>query len=253
MFSWLRKLRHGRIRRQGFPDAWLEILQRNVAFWHEISGSVESEWLKRIQVIVAEKYWEGCAGLVVEDEHRVTIAAQIARMTLGLGAEYFSEIRSILVYPDAYVGKNHMPLGSGVAIEFQDGRIGEAWYRGPVVLSWSDVVESSRGYTPGRNVVIHEFAHQLDMRNGRDADGVPVIESSRLAERWISQLQSDYARLRHECAHGYSTVLDCYGTTNLAEFFAVASESFFENPEGLEDRWPELYALLNGFYNRDGR
>jgi Mlc titration factor MtfA (ptsG expression regulator) len=247
LFNWLRTRRRQRIMARPFPEEWEWILETNAHFFERLNSNQQTHIRRAIQVFVAEKNWEGCGGQTMRDSHRVTIAAQMARMTLGLPAEYFDEVRSILLYPDAYLAKGQDMLGSTV-VEGDSARLGEAWYRGPVILSWIDVLATGREENYGRNVVVHEFAHQLDMRNGRHADGVPPIESQELADRWLEVVERDYERLTEYCRSGVSTILDCYGTTNHAEFFAVASEAYFEQPRQLDFDWPELYEILQLFY-----
>ena len=248
MFSWLRTRRRLKILSRPFPASWNAILARNAVFTRGMQGRWLSQVKDAIKVLVAEKNWEGCGGLKIEDEHRVTIAAQIAKMTLGMPGEYFAETKSVLLYPQAYVAKSQQQIGSGVVVEGPSGRAGEAWYRGPVILSWDEVLATGRQKNFARNVVIHEFAHQLDMRNGAHADGVPVIESAEFAKRWVRVLRENYARLQEQCQNGVRSLLDCYGATNHAEFFAVASEVFFEEPEDLELEWPDLFGILAEFY-----
>ncbi len=249
VFGWLRRRRRQRLRAAPFRPEWEEILQQHARFYNRLDAGDQTRIQAAIQVFVAEKNWEGCGGQPMRDLHRVTIAAHMARMTLGFTAEYFDEVKSILLYPDAYVAKGQEVIG-GTLVEGDSPRLGEAWYRGPVILSWSDVLASSRGELPGRNVVIHEFAHQLDMRNGRQADGVPAIESPELATRWLQMLRRDFAQLQADCAAGHPPVLDCYGTTNPAEFLAVATEAFFECPQPLREHWPELFGLLREFFGQ---
>ena len=224
-------------------------LHDNAYFFGALEPDEQQRVKAAIKIFIAEKNWEGCGGQVMQDVHRVTIAAQMARMTLGWNDEYFDEVRSILLYPGTYVAKSQDMIGSTI-VEGASARLGEAWYRGPVILSWVDVLATGRDENYGRNVVIHEFAHQLDMRNGRHADGVPAIESLEVAARWTDVLQRDFARLTAYCQSGVQSILDCYGATNSAEFFAVASEAYFEQPQQLHFDWPELFAILQEFYGR---
>ncbi|MEM7479347.1 MAG: M90 family metallopeptidase [Planctomycetota bacterium] len=253
IFRWLRNQRRRRWWKQELPLGWEDILSQNAQFLSEVDEESEQQVIRSVQIFVKEKNWEGCGGLKLTDEHRVTIAAQVAKMTLGLGAgdirgEYFEEVKSVLVYPDAYLAKTQESVGSGVVLESQSGRLGEAWHRGPVILSWADVLATGRRENFARNVVIHEFAHHLDMRNGPMADGFPVIESREFARQWERVVKQGFDRLQQQCNSGYAQVLDCYGATNMAEFFAVASEAFFEEPYALDHHWPELFQVLNRFH-----
>ncbi len=252
VFAWLRRNKRRRIVAKPFPEDWDDILAINASFMESLGDRQQARIRQSIQILVAEKNWEGCSGLSVTDEHRVTIAAQIARMTVHFDAEFFDAVLSILIYPSAYLANSQTQLSGGVIVEGSSGRLGEAWHRGPVILAWNEVLENARSRFPQRNVVLHEFAHQLDMRNGSHADGFPTLESADSARRWSHIMPAAFEELTHKCQFGIPTVLDCYGATNPAEFFAVASESYFEQPSELEAQWPDVYELLDDFYcNRD--
>lgn len=225
----------------------------NAGFMSSLSEPQQVKIRQSIQILVAEKNWEGCGGLELTEVHRVTIAAQMARMTLFFEDDYFDSVLSILVYPAAYQAKSQEQLGGGVIVEGSSGRLGEAWHRGPVILSWSEVLDNVRDPYPQRNVVIHEFAHQIDMRNGSHADGFPPLESAGAANKWSRIMPAAFDELNHICQMRIPNLLDCYGATSPAEFFAVASESYFEQPGELEFQWPDVFELLDAFYrNRVG-
>lgn len=253
MLEWLRHYRRRRFASQALPASWQAILTLRAPFRSQLDPPMREKLDHAMVIFVAEKNWEGCGGLVLQDEHRVTIAAHALRLTLGFEPDYFDEVDSILVYPSSYEAPSHQMVGSGVVLEGTSARLGESWYRGPVILAWSDIIKGTGKSGRANNVVLHEFAHQLDMRNGRDADGVPVIESSEQAEQWLEVVGHDYQRLCRLCQSGRRCVLDCYGTTNMAEFFAVASESFFETPRELKKEWPNLFAVLKRYYCQEPR
>jgi Mlc titration factor MtfA (ptsG expression regulator) len=212
---------------------------------------------ERIQVFVAEKHWEGVGGLAVTDEMRVTIAAQACLLVLGFEEEYYDHVLSILIYPTAFVTRDVQITRAGVVIHDRQALMGEAWYRGPVIVSWQDALAGGRQKDPGHNLVLHEFAHQLDMLGGRDLDGTPPLPSRELAARWADVMEAAFQQLRRDC-RGTLRVhrrpfLDCYGATNRAEFFAVATETFFERPAALSSRHPELYEVLAAYYRQDPR
>lgn len=254
MFGWIRNWNRKRILRKPLPSHWANTLRNNAVFFGQFEQDIASGLLGVARVLVAEKNWEGCGGLEISDEHKATVALQIARISAGWiregrKPEYFDEVRSILVYPDAYLAKTQQNMGSGVVMETQSGRLGEAWYRGPVILSWSDVLETARNESFARNVVVHEFVHHLDMRNGSQPDGVPVIESRDFASRWLQVLRRDFASLQARCRQGLPGVMDCYGATSPSEFFAVACEVFFEAPHSLRQEFPETYRNLSEFFS----
>jgi Mlc titration factor MtfA (ptsG expression regulator) len=181
---------------------------------------------------------------------QVTIAAGAARMTLGFEDEYFDHVQTLLLYPDVYVARDQVMAAPGVVFEGSSAREGEAWHQGPVILSWPDVLADARGERRGHNLVIHEFAHQLDMLDGA-AGGVPPLASAAAERHWNAVIDQEYVRLCEQVSAGRRTFLDSYATKNKAEFFAVASEAFFELPSGLRDRHGELYELLRDFYRQD--
>lgn len=251
LFRWLRNRRRRALVQQPFPPAWEDLLHENVRAHRRLNTGQQGQVRDYVRIFTHEKHWEGCGGQQITDEVRVTIAGQVAIQVLGLPTEYFDHVLSILVYPDAYLARASTATGPGIVIEGDSARQGEAWYRGPVILSWSDVLAGGLGHTHGRNLVFHEFAHQLDMLNGRRADGIPPLETAAEAERWVRVVGEQYRQLVHDCSHGHATLLDCYGTTNLAEFFAVATETFFERPTAMQHRHPDLYACLREFYRQD--
>lgn len=251
LLRWLRNRRRLARLREPFPPAWNAILHDNVRQYHRLKPDEQRRVRDYVQIFVGDKHWEGCGGQTITDEVRVTIAGQVGVLVLGMPGEYFDRVLSILVYPDTY--RAHATVGSagGIVIEGDSARSGEAWYRGPVILSWPDVLAGGRHHNHGRNVVFHEFAHQLDMLNDGRADGVPVIESAGQASRWLKAAAGHYQQLVHDCEHGHPTLLDCYGTTNMAEFFAVATETFFERSAAMQKTHPELYRCLADFYRQE--
>jgi MtfA peptidase len=251
LFSWLKRRRRRHLRDMPFPTDWEEVLRRNFPRVQGLSAAEGEKLRVDLQVFVAEKNWEGVFGLEMNDEIRVTVAAQACWLILGLDVSNFDNVLSILVYPDAYSAPEQFTISNGFVIEGRSQRLGEAWYRGPVVLAWPDVLSGGRDPASGRNLVFHEFAHQLDMRNGRQVDGTPPIESVELAERWTRVVSHEYQQLQIDCRHRGPRVLDCYGTTSLAEFFAVATETFFQQPELMRRRHAELYQAFCDYYRQD--
>lgn len=227
------------------------MLERNVAAWSRLAAAEQLKLQADIQVFVREKFWEGCGGLSMTDEVKVTVAAEACRMVLAFSEEYYDEVQSILVYPNAYRAPTQTVRPGGVVIEGESPRVGEAWYRGPVILSWPEVLSGARHQAGGDSLVLHEFAHQLDMQNGRDADGIPVLESAELVDGWQRVMNREFRRLVRDCRQGKHTLLSCYGATSPSEFFAVASERFFVKPRELRIRHAELYDVLREFYLQD--
>jgi Mlc titration factor MtfA (ptsG expression regulator) len=250
IFSWLRQRRRRKLVAQPFPPAWLDYLCRNVGHYEYLSEAEQAKLRDDLRVFIAEKNWEGCGGLTMTDEIKVTIAAQACLLVLGLAHHYFEQVQSILVYPRAYRGPRDERGRDGLIHDRGSGRLGEAHYRGPVILSWDDVLAEGRDPTLGQNVVYHEFAHQLDMLDGV-IDGTPPLETPEQYRRWREVMTEEYQKLIEASLSGRATLLDQYGTTNEGEFFAVATECFFDRPRQLAQRHPRLYEILRDYYHQD--
>jgi Mlc titration factor MtfA (ptsG expression regulator) len=253
----LRERRRGRLRAAPFPHEWRAILRRRFPRYATLPFDVRRELERLVAVFLAEKDFIGCAGQEVDDEVRVTIAAQACMLLLGREPGYFPGLATILVYPGAFVVERLRPEPSGVLQETRQALSGESWSHGQVVLSWEDVLQGAADPADGRNVVIHEFAHQLDQEKGY-ANGAPLLRGRNRYERWSRVLGEEFARLRERSAWGSAApgepaLLDPYGATDPAEFFAVASEAFFERPADLAAAHPALYAELAGYYRVDPR
>lgn len=227
------------------------MLRRNVRRYECLGEADRRRLERRLQVFLAEKNWEGVGGLTLTEEIRVTISALACLIVLGMEEEFFDNVLSILVYPTAYFAPNEQITRAGVVVKGGQARQGEAWYRGPVILSWEDTLAGGREQTHGANLVFHEFAHQLDMQNGRLIDGTPPLPSRTLAGRWPTVMEAAYQQLLTDCRSHSNPLLDCYGTTNRAEFFAVATEAFFCRPAALSSRHGELYDVLREYYRQD--
>jgi MtfA peptidase len=250
MFGLSRKERWAKIQSQPFPPEWSWIMGRNVPIYSRLSELDKSELRGLIQVFLAEKVFEGCGGLEITDEIKVTIAAQACLLLLRRETDVYPKLITILVYPSAYV--SNMPQHSlqGIVTEGPQGRLGEAWTSGVVVLSWDDVKQGASDVRDGHNVVFHEFAHQLDTEDG-SADGAPILPGRNLYSAWARVLGEEYQELQKAAETGKKSVLDTYGATEPAEFFAVATEAFFERPVQLKKKHPELYEELKMYYNQD--
>lgn len=251
VFGWFRNRRRRRLLAQPFPEAWERILEEDFALWPELSESERSKLKQSIQIFVAEKNWEGCGGLQLTDAMRVLIAAQACLLGLGFDELYFDHVLSILVYPDAYRAPGDQNPGDWIHTEGGSPRMGEAWWQGPVILSWKHSLAGAREETKGENLVLHEFAHQLDMLNGRTVDGTPPLEDQAQLDRWIEVMTEGYQQLIRDCRRGHPSVMSCYGTTNVGEYFAVATESFFSRPLKFRSEFPAVYEVLAEYYQQD--
>lgn len=245
-----KKWRRQRLVRRAFPDEWLRIIERNVPFYRKLPDADKKELQRHILVFVKEKRFEGCGGLEISDEVKVTIAAQACILLLHRETDYYPGLSSILVYPQAYIVPETHYMPGGIVAEGEEIRLGESWHHGSVVLSWDDVRRSAADINDGHNVVFHEFAHQLDSSGGK-RDSTPIVQDRSTYIVWARTLQQDYERLRREVSRNSDTLLDEYGATNPAEFFAVATECFFEKPKELQRLHPDLYRELKEFYQQD--
>ena len=250
VFGTLRKWRRQRLAKLAFPAAWLGILQERVPYYRLLSADEQTQLQKLIRVFLAEKKFEGCDGLEITDEIRVTIAAQACILLLNRPHDYYAGLESILVYPSSYVAPARFTDPAGVVHEGDEGRLGEAWLRGSVILSWDDVRRDSLDFQDGRNVTLHEFAHQLDQQDG-SFDGAPLLEKRSHYRSWARVLTREYKALNEAAERGQQTLIDQYGASDPAEFFAVITEEFFERPKALKEKHPELYSELEKFFHQD--
>ena len=251
MFRFLARRRRDQLRATPVPDAWRHIVERNVPLVRRLTDEDQAELLGHVQVLLAEKHFEGCGGLLLTDEHRVTIAAWGSFLLLHRETDYFPRLRSILVYPTAYVIDGEHHVGDGIVLEGEEEFSGHTQeHLGAVLLNWRDIKADGRAPDDGVNLVLHELAHQLDFEDG-DGDGVPALEHRTAYARWQAVLASELERLRADVRRNRRTVLDPYGAEDPVEFFAVATEAFFETPALLRDEHPALYDELRRFYRQD--
>lgn len=249
IFDWLDRRRRARLREEPFPEPWRAIIARNVPYAKTLTPEDRAELEGQVQVFLARKSMEGCGGLELTDEIRVTIAAQACLLLLGRDVEPYPDVDVILVYPAAYRAPSTHVAG-GVVVEGEQARLGEASTRGVLVLSWDDVLRGACDPRDGHNVVLHEFAHALDHEDGA-SDGAPVLSRRAAYAPWAEVLGKEYERLLDDDERRRKTVLDKYGATNPAEFFAVVTEAFFEKPVQLKTKHPELYEQLRQYYRQD--
>ncbi len=229
---------------------WLVILQRNVRYYRMLPEKQQRRLYGLTQIFLDEKRFEGCGGLELTEEIRVTIAAHGCVLLLGRETDIYPKLRSVLVYPHAYVASVTARQPDGTIIEGWQGRSGESWTHGYVVLSWDDIMRAASGVKDGRNVVLHEFAHQLDSASG-DPNGAPLLPESSMYDEWTRVFSAEYKALCDSVEEGESTFLDPYGAVSPAEFFAVTTEFFFERPLELRETHPALYRQLRLFYSQD--
>jgi Mlc titration factor MtfA (ptsG expression regulator) len=223
----------------------LAIIQRNVFVYRLLPESEQAKLRDALRIMVTEKYWEGCAGLEITDEIRVTIAAQAAVLLLGFSDYYFDQVKTVLVYP----GEFRQPTLDHNDDDDTMTFLGRAQAHGPVAVSWEEAYEGGRYFTE-TNVVFHEFAHALGHRF--DAyEAVPMPDNREQRKQWREVLRDELRRLRTDVDEGRQTVLDPYGAQNITEFFAVATEAFFLDARQMRELHPRLFGALATFFNQD--
>ena len=252
-FDWLRRRRRDKILADPFESAWYGHFEKNVAAWSTLEPDEQEHLTQLVQVFVAEKHWEGLGGVAMSDEVKVTVAGQACLLVLELPHDLYRRVESILVYPTTMRAPERTRSMFDTSVEVAQRPmplLGQAFKRGPVILAWDDVLRSGRDDRDGHNVVFHEFAHKLDMLSG-DADGVPPLEDKDTYQRWVEVFQREWDALHRDQERGCRTFLDDYAGTSPAEFFAVATEQFFEQGRTMKRKHPELYDVLLGFYRQD--
>lgn len=249
MFGFYKRWARRAVRERPFPEAWDTIIAKNVPIVATLTPEEQVELRKLVLCFIEEKPFEGAGGLVIDDETRVTIAAQACILLLHRDTDIYPKLDAIVVYPSAYLAPKRESLGAGVVLDGEQGRLGESWVQGLVVLAWDAVKAGATNASDGRNVVLHEFAHQLDQEDGV-ADGAPDLDRDQ-RRSWAQVLGAEYTDLREHVHVGRPSDIDEYGATNPAEFFAVVTEVFFERGRELKAHRPELYAELASFYRQD--
>ena len=241
--------RRQRIGRRPFPAAWRDIVRRRVPLARELPAAQQLRLKKHVQVLLAEVPFIGCAGLEVSDEMRVTIAAQAAFLLLGRGGS-FGNLREVLVYPGHFVVPRSEAGAGGVVHEGRDVLAGQSWQRGQVIVAWDAVQDGAADPHDGANVVMHEFAHQLDQDTGA-ANGAPYVGRGGLQQAWAHVMNQEFDALHARLARAEPSLIEPYAATSPAEFFAVTTELFFERPDALAAERPALYEQLKRCYRLD--
>ena len=231
------------------PPEWIQILKDNMPLYALLPQELLPTLHGCINLFLDEKEFFGCDGLEITEQMRLTIAGNASILLLKRDIHRYTGFTSILVYPETYVA-NEVEYDGLVEIHQQSARAGESWHRGPVILSWSDILDDRLKEHHGHNVILHEFAHKLDEEN-TIMDGLPILRNSADYKEWAEVLTKEYAALRRRVSRGKNTVMDGYGTVSPAEFFAVATETFFEKSAEMKNKLPELYEQLKKFYDLD--
>ena len=249
-FHPFRNLRRKALAKEPFPEAWSAIMLRNVPYCLGLHADERTRLEELIKVLIAEKNFEGCAGIEITDEIKVTIAAQACLLLLNIRHNFYEGLVTILVYPQNFVFEREERNETGLVTVTKQPVLGLCSSTGTVVVSWPDTLHGAQWPDDGRNVVLHEFAHQLDQLDG-SMNGAPVLDSAFRYREWAQVLGAEYEHLKSEVALGRPSLIGDYAATKPAEFFAVVTELFFERPFELQQQHPALYGAFQQYYQQD--
>ena len=233
-----------------FKDEWIKLLTENLPVYSRLPSDLRPRLHERIARFISSTRFEGCNGLELTEEMILTVAAQACLLVINRDGEPYPELRNVYLYPSSFSSVQKSQDEFGIVTEGEIHRLGESWETGTVILSWSSVAHGASNIFDAENVTFHEFAHQLDHEDGA-TDGAPGLSSRQAYRSWARVFQENYADFRSLLENGKETLIDPYGATNPAEFFAVVTETFFEKPRQLRKKRPELYAELKEFYGLD--
>lgn len=245
-----REYQRNKIKQRPFKKEWRKIIQRRMPYFQKMPVDLQLQLKQLIQVFLAEKKFIGRNGVEITDEIRITIAAQACLLLLNRKTNMYPKLQSILVYPHGFIKQQQNVYAGGVHHTERTTLIGESWEFGTVVLSWQDTLAGAEVPDDGSNVVIHEFAHQLDQETGY-ANGAPILDKSQNYQVWSNILSQQFDKLQQQASQGEPSLFDYYGATNPAEFFAVATEVFFEQAKPLYLSHPALYQQFKLYYHVD--
>jgi len=241
------KQKHARLFNTPPPDHWLPALKNTFPTIEKLSKAQRKQLFGTMQIFLSKTIFEGCGGLELTEEMRITVAAQACTLLIGRTTKVYPKLKTVILYPHTYKSGQKGMFGGDNG---QSSRLGESWDCGVVVLAWNSVLGGARNMEDGQNVTFHEFAHQLDQADGV-ADGAPVLEERSAYSAWARVFNREYKQLVDKTQHGHRSTMDTYGATNPAEFFAVATETFFEKPRQMKQKHPELYEELQTYYHVD--
>ena len=246
-----RELRRAEITNRPFPDNWERVLRSSLPRGWRLPAEGMDRLRRCVQIFIAEKDFLGLDGLEITDEIRVTVAAPACLLLIGIPhLDVYPRLREVLIHPHVFGDEIEAVGPNGRRYRIPRIHAGEAWVRGPVVLAWDSVRRSIASPCDGYNVIFHEFAHVLDMQAGI-ADGAPPLDTRDQQREWSRVFNEEYQAFTAATRAGRPTLLNPYGATKPAEFFAVVTEHFFEQPRQLRTKHPELYGQLRAFYQQD--
>jgi len=244
------RLRIARIRKRAFPEAWQQTLLERLPFVARIPLPEKEQLQFLIKVCLADKPFYGCAGQEIDDDIRVTVAAQACLLILNQKRAPYPELDSILIYPSTFVATREVANELGLVSTNHIAMLEESWSQGKAVLAWDNVQKGVKNLQDGHNVVLHEFAHQLDHESG-STNGAPLLTTRGAYKSWAHSFSEEFAELQEDARRGRHSLMDHYAATNPAEFFAVATETFFERPREMASHHQQLYQQLKNYYKLD--
>lgn len=251
IFGFFKNRRRRRAIEKGLSDEQLRLLKQQFKFFSKLTQDRRQRFINLISIFLVEKTFVGCAGLEITEEMSLSIAAYACFLHLGLPHDdLYPDLRTIYVYPHIYKAKSRQLTAGNFVIESQQARAGESWHKGFVVLVWDEIKRGIQDVRDGHNVILHEFAHQLDQESG-SMNGTPDLGGLANYATWGRLLSPLFVNLRSEIQKQHPTLIDQYGATNEAEFFAVLTETFFEKPKQLKRKHPKAYQVLQDFYGQD--
>jgi Mlc titration factor MtfA (ptsG expression regulator) len=249
---WIPRYRLKRAIAAPFPQEWVEILEHNIGIYRYLPMPLRLQLRRLIKQFLHQKHFSGAGGLEVTDEMRITIAAQACMLQLHRNTNLYPGLRYIIIYPTAFVVSRSQVDENGLVSHGRQGMLGESWQNGKVILAWDNVLHGAQNFVDGRNVVLHEFAHQLDSETG-STDGAPLLGGQSSYRSWAGALSGEFLELQKDARRGKRSLMDHYGATNPAEFFAVATETFFEKPNRMAQHHEELFEVMKSYYLVDPR
>jgi len=245
--GFLRNWKRRKLDRRPFPDTWRRALEKHIPQYSKMKGEQQERYVRLIRYFMAEKSFEGCGGMELDEEKKLLIAALASIPLLGGVSDVYPSLRSVLVYPSVYQAPYSESGDDGVVTEGVESRSGESWDQGVLVFSWDEISYDLRHPRDGANIVFHECAHQLDYEWGATMED--FAWQRRTGEPGMAAtLKASYQKLLEKLDRGRPVMVDEYAATNIHEFFAVMTETWFERPDRVKNAWPEVDRVLREFY-----
>ncbi|MBP3193141.1 zinc-dependent peptidase [Natronogracilivirga saccharolytica] len=250
--GWLQSWQRKKLDRKPFPDDWRRILVSRVPSYRQLDSAKKEKLRQLVRYFLSEKSFEGCAGLELTDDHLVVVAAMSCIPLLGGVSDLYPNLRAVLIYPGRYHAYYSESGVDGVVTEGVESRSGESWDQGVIVYSWDEILFDLRNPGDGSNIVYHECAHQLDYEWGATMEGFSWQKRNKDGKESIGTvMKREYAAFLKQMDKGLPVHIDDYAATNIHEFFAVLTETWFEKPGVVRTHYPAINSVFREFYNLD--